>query len=124
MISSTTSKIKVFFTNLIKGKGIGTVVVFIGLFIFFSIVSESFLTVPNLLNILLQISTLTIISLGMTWVIISGGIDLSVGAQMGLCGVVSAMLIKFAGFPVYWGLVVSIILGGIVGMTNGLIITK
>ncbi len=43
---------------------------------------------------------------------------------MGLCGVVSAMLIKFAGFPVYWGLVVSIILGGIVGMTNGLIITK
>ncbi len=74
MISSTTSKIKVFFTNLIKGKGIGTVVVFIGLFIFFSIVSESFLTVPNLLNILLQISTLTIISLGMTWVIISGGL--------------------------------------------------
>ncbi len=88
-----------------KSKGLGTIFVFIILVIFFSIKSDSFLTVNNLLNILWQISTLLIISMGMTWVIISGGIDLSVGAQMGLCGVVSAMAIKNAGFPVYIGFV-------------------
>ncbi len=126
MISSIKNKLSGLFSRASnkENKGIGTIIVFIGLCIFFSVVSDSFLTVPNLLNILLQISTLTIISLGMTWVIISGGIDLSVGAQLGLCGVASAMLIKFYNFPVFSGLIISILLGGIVGITNGLIITK
>ncbi|MHC1771799.1 MAG: ABC transporter permease [Flexilinea sp.] len=102
-------------TAIWKSKGFGTIAVFLVLCIFFSSVSKSFFTIDNILNILWQISGLIIVSLGMTWIIISGGIDLSVGATMGLCGVTSAMLIKFANFPVLVGLLVSILLGGVVG---------
>lgn len=109
---------------ILKGKGFGTVVVFIVLCVFFSVASDKFLKVDNLLNILLQISTLTIISMGMTWVIISGGIDLSVGASVAFCGVAVAMLIKFYHLPVAMGVFVSILIGGIIGCMNGIMVTK
>ncbi len=107
-----------------KSKGFGTILVFVGLCVVFSLMSNTFLTVDNLLNILLQVSGLIIISMGMTWVIITGGIDLSVGASMGLCGVVAAMLMKNAGAPVGGAFVVSILIGGAVGLMNGINITK
>lgn len=107
-----------------KSKGFGTILVFVGLCVVFSLMSNTFLTVDNLLNILLQVSGLIIISMGMTWVIITGGIDLSVGASMGLCGVVAAMLMKNAGAPVGVAFIVSILIGGAVGLLNGINITK
>ncbi|WP_066685784.1 ABC transporter permease [Christensenella intestinihominis] len=107
-----------------KSKGFGTILVFVGLCVVFSLLSSTFLTVANLLNILLQVSTMIIISMGMTWVIITGGIDLSVGASMGLCGVVAAMLIKYCGVPIELGLVISILIGGTVGLANGILVTK
>lgn len=112
------------YKSFLKGKGVGTVVVFVVLCIFFSAASDKFLTVDNLLNILLQIATLMIISMGMTWVIISGGIDLSVGASIAFCGVAAAMLIKFCNVPIPLGLLASILIGGGIGLLNGLTITK
>lgn len=109
---------------VLKGKGFGTIIVFVILCIFFSVASDKFLRVDNLLNILLQISTLTIISMGMTWVIISGGIDLSVGASVAFCGVAVAMLIKFHNLPVALGVVISILIGGVIGLLNGIMVTK
>jgi ribose/xylose/arabinose/galactoside ABC-type transport system permease subunit len=107
-----------------KKKGFGTILIFAILFTFFSIASSSFLTLSNILNILLQTSTMIIISMGMTWIVITGGIDLSCGAKMGLCGVVSAMLIKYCGWSVPMGLLVSVLVGGAVGALNGISITK
>ena len=107
-----------------RNKGIGTVIVFILLCVCFSLLSEKFLTVSNMLNILLQVATLIIISMGMTWVIITGGIDLSTGASMGLCGIVATMLIKNYNVPVFVGLIVSILIGGFVGVLNGINVTK
>jgi ribose transport system permease protein len=110
--------------TLLKSKGMGTVIVFIILCVVFSAVSKKFLTVSNILNIMLQVSVLSIISMGMTWIIIAGCIDLSVGATIGFCGVITAMLIKNAGFSIPLGILVSIVLGCCVGLINGIVVTK
>lgn len=110
--------------SFLKKKGVGTVLVLIVLCLFFSLASNKFLTVDNLLNILLQVSSLIIISMGMTWIIITGGIDLSVGASMGLCGVATAMLIKNFNVNVYLGFGICILMGGLIGLLNGICITK
>ncbi len=82
---------------------------------------EAFLTVENLSNVLRQNSMLGFVALGMTFVILSGGIDLSVGALLAVAGVVAAMLSSH-------GAVVAIV-GGmgaaiLLGVINGLLITK
>jgi ribose/xylose/arabinose/galactoside ABC-type transport system permease subunit len=82
---------------------------------------EAFLTVENLSNVLRQNSMLGFVALGMTFVILSGGIDLSVGALLAVAGVVAAMLAS-------QGAIIAIV-GGIgaatlLGIVNGLLITK
>src|SRR5688572_2318765 len=66
-----------------------------------SLASEQFLTVSNLRNILLQISVNLCLSIGMTLIILTGGIDLSVGAILGLSGAVAAGLLK-NGLALKW----------------------
>ncbi len=110
--------------SFLGGKGIGTLAVFVVLVVFFSAISDKFLTVNNLMNILLQVATLTIIAMGMTWVIISGGIDLSTGASIGFCGVATAMLVKNLAMPVSAAVVCCILMGGCIGFLNGLLITR
>ncbi len=99
-----------------------------------SVASEQFLTVPNLRNILLQISVNLCLSIGMTLVILTGGIDLSVGAILGLAGAVAAGLLKnglalkWLGvqlqFTVFGAIIAGIIIGLILGLFNGLAITR
>ena len=67
---------------------------------FLSIASENFLTVRNLLTILLQISVVGIIAVGQTMVMITAGIDLSVGGVVGLAGVVASLLVASLGVPI------------------------
>ena len=69
------------------------------LFVFFSITSPTFLQANNLSNILQQISMLCVCSVGMTYVILAGGIDLSVGATLGMTGGVMAYLMTAAELP-------------------------
>lgn len=110
--------------RVLNVKGIGTAIVFIVIFIFFSLVSKSFLTTGNLINILRQVSILTIVGTGFTFLIISGGIDLSIGSTVGLCGVVAAILISKFNVPILLALFLAVLLGGIIGIINGLIVTK
>lgn len=110
--------------SFLASNRIGTFAVFVILVMFFSIVSDKFLTVDNLMNILLQVATLTIIAMGMTWVIISGGIDLSTGASIGFCGVATAMLVKNLGMSVAASAPLCILMGGCIGLANGILITR
>ena len=82
---------------------------------------DSFLTIGNLENIALQVSFLGLIAVGMTFVIISGGIDLSVGSLLALGGVVAAY-----GAGVAWplGLVLPLAVCGAIGFFNGFLIGK
>jgi len=99
-----------------------------------SLASDQFLTVPNLRNILLQISVNLCLSIGMTLIILTGGIDLSVGAILGLSGVVAAGLLKNGltlklfgvqlQFTPFGAVVAGIVVGLALGCFNGLAITR
>jgi len=89
----------------------------------FSLASNAFLSVNNGLTILLQTSVIGLLGIGMTMVIITGGIDLSVGSVLALSGVMSAFAVK-AGIPVIPAMAVGVVAGAACGAFNGVVITK
>lgn len=93
-------------------------VLVIGLTIF----NEYFLTMGNLLNVLQQISILAIIAAGMTFVIIGGGFDLSVGSVIALSGSLSAIVMVRYGVGA--GIVAGLLSGVLVGFINGILISR
>jgi ribose transport system permease protein len=93
------------------------------LIIVFAFTSPAFLTVNNGLTVLLQTSVFGILAIGMTMVVITGGIDLSVGSVLALSGVVAGLVIK-AGVPVAPAMALGILTGAACGFANGLVITK
>lgn len=89
--------------------------------------SEHFLVPRNLTNVLRQVSYTGIIALGMTFVIIAGGIDLSVGSMVALVGVLTIMLLNWIGegwFAVTIAISAAVAMGAMLGVVNGLIISK
>ena len=94
------------------------------IFIFFSIASPYFFTFSNVVGILIATAVNGLLALGVTFIIISGGIDLSVGTVMTLCSVMSAVMIKNLGLPVPVGIIVGVLTGGVAGFVNGIMISK
>ncbi len=94
------------------------------LFIVFSIASPNFLQFDNIIGILLATAVNGILALGVTFVIITGGIDLSVGTVMTLSAVMTGVFITTWGLPVPLGILAGIVTGAIAGLTNGLVISK
>lgn len=91
--------------------------------VFLSFATDAFATSKNLYNITRNITFVAIIALGMTFVIITGGIDLSVGAVVGFATVVVAMMIN-AGFPIWLAILVTLLVGVAIGMFHGFGIVK
>lgn len=89
----------------------------------FAFGSPAFLSVGNGLTILLQTSVIGLLGIGMTLVIITGGIDLSVGSVLALAGTAAGIAVK-AGIPVPVAMVTGIGVGALCGAVNGFIITK
>jgi ribose/xylose/arabinose/galactoside ABC-type transport system permease subunit len=85
----------------------------------FSILSPSFLTLNNVVNVTLQIAIYGILAVGMTLIMITGGIDLSVGSVVALSGVVAAILSKKAMLPVDLMVIFAILAGLAVGVAIG-----
>lgn len=105
----------------ISWRDAGTLLGLVLIFAVFSWLTPSFLTVPNLTNILQQSSINACIALGMTLVIISGGIDLSVGPTAALAAVVSATLMV-NGVPISVCILVALGIGMACGLFNGILI--
>lgn len=82
----------------------------------------NFLTTQNLLNVLQQMSIIGVVALGMSFVILTAGIDLSVGAVLALTGIIFSLLLKENVSPVL-ALVIAVVAGGGVGLVNGLVST-
>lgn len=82
-----------------------------------ALVSPQFLTMPNLLNVIQQIAIVGILALGMTFVIITSGIDLSVGATLALASVLSASMVN--QFGIFAGILITVAVGALVGFING-----
>jgi len=107
---------------LYYGRQFGTLLGLLGLIIVFWILTPYFLTVSNFLNIAQQTSINAIIAVGMTFVIISGGIDLSVGSILAFSGVVMASVLH-AKIPVPIAILVGLGVGLLCGFVNGLLIS-
>jgi ribose transport system permease protein len=90
----------------------------------FSLASPYFLTLRNLTNIITQNTYFVIVAVGLSFVMIGGGIDLSVGYQMSLVSVVTAMLMVVYHQPVWLAVVVGLMLGAVLGLINGLIVAR
>jgi len=91
--------------------------------VFATFFSPDFLSVPNLFNVLKQITVAGIVGCGMTFVILTGGIDLSVGSIVGLAGVLSAGVLASTGNPVL-AVLTAVGVGIICGAANGFFISQ
>jgi len=114
-----------FFANLItafKAPEASVFLIIIVLFIFFSLATDSFCTIYNLTNILKQASITGIIAIGATIVIISGGIDLSVGAIAGFSAMILTLVLKNFEVSIWASIGVAVLSGTLVGLYNGIII--
>lgn len=116
--------------TLLKGR---TFIVLIILMIFFSCAAPAFLQVSTMLLIAKHVALYGILAVGMTYVIITGGIDLSVGSVVGLAGMIAGGLLQEGlvtpfGYTLYFSvplvLLIAVILGALIGWLNGVIITK
>jgi ribose transport system permease protein len=88
------------------------------------ILSPYFLTSSNIMGNLVQMSSLAIIAVGATMVIVAAGIDLSVSSVVALAGVVSAKVIVDFGMNVPLGMLLGVLAGGVVGLINGILVSK
>lgn len=104
------------------GRQLGTLGGLVALVLLLWALTPHFLTVSNLLNVIEQTSINAVIAVGMTYVIISGGIDLSVGSVVALSGVCLASALH-AGLPIPVALGVGLLVGAGCGVLNGLLVT-
>ena len=107
-------------TSDFQGPLIGLIVLCVG----FAFASQYFLSVRNALNILDQVTVLGILAIGMTAVIIIGGIDLSVGSVLALSTMVIGWLSHDIGLPLAPAIGAGILAGAACGMVSGLLITE
>lgn len=111
-------------TNLISKFGI--YIAFIALCTFFSIFSPVFLTGKNMVNLVRQVAFNAILSMGMTMVIITGGIDLSVGSVLAFTAVIVASFVQVASpvMPVFLAILIALGVGLLCGLFNGVMVAK
>ncbi len=90
----------------------------------FAFGSSDFLTASNLLNVALQTSIIAIVAIGMTFVILTAGIDLSVGSLMAICGALAAGIAVRQGMDTYLSISIALGAGLFLGAINGLMVVK
>lgn len=95
--------------------------ILIGLLIFFSILSPNFMTTRNIIIIIRQVSFAAISAIGVLFVMIAGGIDLSIGSQIVMTNIVLAIMLVDWGLPLGVALPLTLLLGTVLGTLNGLL---
>ncbi|MBD3266635.1 ribose ABC transporter permease [bacterium] len=96
---------------------------FVLILLFFTVMSDRFLSVDNLMNIIFQTSSIGIVAIGMTFVLLTAGIDLSVGSVMFLCAAIAGKCIYF-DYPLPLALLSVVAVGLVCGALNGYMVTK
>lgn len=105
--------IKAFLAN--NGALVGLVILCLGLFI----ATPNFLTVPNLTNVGIQVSTIAVMAFGLTFVIVAAGIDLSVGSVAALSAMASSYWVTTANLPDSLAIVIGLLVGALCGWVTG-----
>lgn len=106
----------------VTGQELVLIGVIAALWLMLTLVTPSFGTAASLQPLLVRLAPVAVIAVGMTLVIVSGGIDISVAASLMVCSVVTAKLLVGTGLPMLPALLVSLALGGLLGAINGLLI--
>lgn len=101
----------------------GIIIIFIVIILLFTILSRNFFTLGNLTNILIQNADIAIIAIGQTFVILTSGIDLSVGSSVVLSSYVAGIMMQ-VGINVFLSILAGLLIGILVGLVNGLAVTK
>ena len=115
-------KAKLSFANLYSTYGVFFILVIE--FLIFSLASKSFLTLGNILSVGRQMSFTGIAAIGMTLVMLTGGIDISVGSMLAMAGVLCAKLSADVGLPLWIAVVITLMIGALFGLINGAAVTR
>ncbi|MBV9390726.1 MAG: ABC transporter permease, partial [Verrucomicrobia bacterium] len=99
-----------------------TIILFVILLVLTAILAPVFFNIQNILNVARQASVTGVVAVGMTFVILTGGIDLSVGSILAVVGVCFAMMIK-QNVPIPLAMIISMLIGVVIGLCNGIGIT-
>src|SRR2546429_1724929 len=110
-------------TPISLGRESGSVLVLLIFVAVLILTTSDFLTLTNLDNLVRQVTVFAILSVGELFVILTGGIDLSVGSILGLSGGVTALLLA-AGVPIPLAILAGLLVGLVVGLVNGLLVSR
>ena len=110
--------------GVFRAREISVLAALVVLIVIMSLASPYFLEPQNIFNVLRNMSTISIVAIGMTMVIITGGIDLSVGSVLAMSAMLTARLMVQYGINPWLALLVGLVVGALAGGVNGLIITK
>ncbi|MHB8063795.1 MAG: ABC transporter permease [Ruminiclostridium sp.] len=117
-MENKTVKLKEIFSNY------GIIVILLAEFAFFAIINDNFFSYSNIIGVIRQVSFIGISAVGMTMVLMTGGIDLSVGSMLAFGGVISAKLTVEAGLPLVVAIVITMLFGLLFGIINGTLTAK
>jgi ribose transport system permease protein len=101
-----------------------TYILFVVIFVFFALTARNFFSVDNVLNIIKNASYIGILAVGMTFVLLTGGIDLSVGSIMYLASISAGLIMRATDIPVGIGLLIAIGIGALYGAFNAFFIVR
>jgi ribose transport system permease protein len=107
---------------LVSGQEIVLIAVIAALWIALGIFTPAFLTGGSIRPLLIGVAPIALIGVGMTFVIIAGGIDVSVGSALMVCGVITAKLLADQSFALVPAVLVSLLVGALLGLVNGVLI--
>jgi ribose transport system permease protein len=117
------NRITSIFRSAFSISGIGVIIAFTVLVVYLSLASPNFLTTSNIMIVIRQAVFVALMAIGMTFIIAEGAIDLSVGATLGISGIMVAALI-LAGVNIYLAVVITLLFGIFIGLINGLLVTQ
>ena len=112
------------FIKFFRIKEIGAALPLILIIIIASLINHSFYSIDNILDMLKSTAYLFIAAVGMTFVLASKGLDMSIGSQMALSGVIIGVLMVNLGLPVWLSLILALIAGAAAGAFNGVLVTN
>ena len=100
-------------------------VLLVSIFVVLSLTQQNFFTRPNIENLLTSVSILFVVSIGMTFVVLTAGIDLSVGSMLALMGILLSHLFNNVGLPAWLAVLATLVAGALLGaLVNGVLIGK
>lgn len=121
--AKNTGRKKFNLSSLLSISGFGVVIAYILLCVLLTFLSRNFLTINNFITIIRQAVWVGVMGIGMTFVIATGGIDLSVGSTLGFAGLTVAVLLQ-KGIEVFPACLIAMLIGAFIGLINGLLISK